>query len=57
MVWYQRVVEEEKDVAKESVNTEENIDSVDMLTDTATVDFGCDSLSSWSKRVNVIELD
>ena len=35
-----------KDVAKESVNTEENIDSVDMLTDTATVDFGCDSLSS-----------
>ena len=36
----------EKDVAKQSANTEENIDSVDMLTDTATVDFGCDSFSS-----------
>ena len=32
-----------KDDVKEPVTTEENMDSVDMLTDTATVDFGCAS--------------
>ena len=39
-----------KDVVEEPVNTEENIDSLDTLTDTATADFGCASSSSQSKR-------
>ena len=35
-----------KDDFKEPVNTEENIDTVDILVNTATVDFGCASSSS-----------
>ena len=50
------LLKKKKDV-KEPVNTEENIDSVDTLTDSATVDFGCVSLSSQSKKDNVIEVD
>ena len=45
-----------KDDFKESVNAEENIDRVDMLIDTATVDFGCASSSGQSKKDNVIEI-
>ena len=45
-----------KDDVEEPVNTEENIDSIDMLTDTATVDFSCASSSSQSKKYNVIEV-
>ena len=41
----------EKDVVEVTVNTEENIDSVDTLTDIATVDFGCaSSFKSVKKR-------
>ena len=50
------LLKKKKDV-KEPVNTEENIDSVDMLTDSATVDFGCASSSSQSKKDSVIEVD
>ena len=46
-----------KEDVKEPVNTEENIDSVDALTDSATVNFGCASSSSQSKNDNVIEVD
>ena len=39
-----RLWKKNKDVVTEPVNTEENIDSVDTLTDTATDYFGCPSL-------------
>ena len=45
-----------KDDVKEPVTTEENMDSVDMLTDTATADFGCPSSSSKSKKDDIIEV-
>ena len=45
-----------KDDVKEPVTTEENMDSVDMLTETATIDFGCVSSSSKSKKDDVIEV-
>ena len=45
-----------KDDVKEPVTTEENMDSVDMLTDTATADFGCASSSSKSKKGDIIEV-
>ena len=50
-------MKKKEDVVKEPVNTEENIDSVDTLTDSATVNFGCASSSSQSKNDNVIEVD
>ena len=46
-----------RDVAEEPVNIEEYIDNVDTLIDSATVDFGCASSSSQSKKDNVIEID
>ena len=45
-----------KDDFKEPFNTEENIDRVDMLIDTATVNFGCASSSGQSEKDNVIEV-
>ena len=45
-----------KDDVKEPVNTEKNIDSADMLTDNATVDFDCACPSSQSRKGNVIEV-
>ena len=39
-----------KDIVEESVNSEENIGSVDMLTDSPTVNFVCASSSSQSKK-------
>ena len=50
-------LKKKEDVVKEPVNTEENIDSVDTLTDSAFVNFGCASSSSQSKNDNVIEVD
>ena len=48
-----------KDVAKIHVNTEENIDSVDMLTDTTidTIDSGYAMSSSQLKKDHVMEVD